>query len=232
MHRRMRRSRSGFGLSFAAVLLGSALASACAVPLENGPRARDAVTEGATALASAPVELRPITLPVGAKSYVVFARRAHLAIKGHDSVLGDHVLSFSRWSARIEAEEPPKIVVDIDLTSLWSDEGLVASMARNQLLEVDRYQHASLVGTLARTSIDGQLVIDGTVDLHGKQGPLRFVGTMRPEGDGYRLDASFDMSRHAFGLSYAPIEPFLDDNFRIVVSAVARPERVEVQEED
>jgi polyisoprenoid-binding protein YceI len=228
----MRHAASGTSLLFAATLalLG------CAAPVTSRATAPDAVngpTTGAPpAATSATDDLGTQTLRPTAMRYVIFARHAHLDVKGHDSVMGDHVLSFSRWSARIDVEEPPHVEVDIDLTSLESREALIASLVRNDFLETSRYPHATLVGTLSRTSADGGIVIDGTADIHGTRSALRFVGTIRAEGEGYRIDAAFDMSRRAFGLTYAPVEPFLDDVFRIVVSAVARPERVDVIEQN
>jgi polyisoprenoid-binding protein YceI len=201
--------------------------SACAVPVDNAAP-RDA-TGAASADAQAPIEVRPLALRPGAKRYIVLGRRSRLEIKGHDSVLGDHVLGFERWWARIEAE-PPSIVVDIDLRSLHSDEDLVTSITKDHLLEVERYPHATLVGSLAETNHRGEIVIDGLADVHGKKIPLRFVGAISEEGDGYRFRASFDMSRRAFDISYTPAEPFLDDSFRVSVNAVATPERVHAEE--
>ncbi|MDB5212724.1 MAG: YceI-like domain [Myxococcaceae bacterium] len=202
--------------------------AACGLPMEN--RAAQDVASAATGGADeAPLAVRPLQLSGAAKRYAVLGRRSRLDVRGHDSVLGDHVLSFDRWWAHIETE-PARIVVDIDLTSLRSNEGLVESIVKNHMLEVDKYRHATLVGTLAETSRADRIVVDSVADIHGKQSPLRFTGKIRPEGDGYRFAASFDMSRRAFGLAYAPAELFLDDAFRISVDAVALPEHVTIED--
>lgn len=206
-------------------------AAGCSFPVESGQMTRDAVGvangAGGDARSSA---THPLTFQPGAKRFVVLGHRSHLDVTGHDSVLGNHALSFARWWAHIEAD-PPRIVVEIDLRSLHSDEGFVTSIVKDHLLEVDRYPHATLVGSLSATSRAGEIVIDGVADIHGKQIPLRFVGQLRAEGDGLRVHASFDMSRRAFDLSYAPAEAFLDDRFHVSVDAVASAERVEVEEQ-
>jgi len=221
--------RSARALAIAGLVLGSS--TGCVLD-GNSPDARDAREAGvfgATSPAAA-AEESPLSLHPGAKRYVVLGRRSHLDIRGHDSVLGDHSITFSRWSARIETE-PPRIEVDIDLRSLESSEGFVASILRDHVLEVDRYPHATLVGSLAGTGgRGGDIVIDGIADVHGKRVPLRFNGAIREEGTGYRFKASFAMSRRAFDCSYAPAEPFLDDTFHVTVDALATEERVEVQE--
>ena len=43
-------------------------------------------------------------------------------------------------------------------------------------------------------------------------------------GSGYRFEASIDISRKAYDLTYAPAEAVLDDKFVVTVSAVAMPE--------
>jgi polyisoprenoid-binding protein YceI len=212
--------------------LGVALAlllTACAVPVQDGGPPHDAVAV-TRAAGEQPLAVRPLQLS-GAKRFVVVGRRSPLYVSGHDSVLGDHLLSFDRWWAHIEAD-PPRVVVDIDLTSLRSNESFVESIVRNHLLEVDTYRHASLVGTLAATARADRVVIESVADIHGKQSPLRFTGEIRREGEGYRFLASFDMSRRAFDLAYTPAEPFLDDTFTISVNALATPERVDIQEVD
>ena len=168
----------------------------------------------------APAEAEsPPTTPT---QIAVVTAQSRLEISGHDNVLGNHTLTFDRWSARIDPfASPPSIVVDIDLTSLRSNESLVESTVKNHLLDVANHPHATLRGTLAPTATPGVIVIDATADIRGTSGPLRFTGTLRPDGDRYHFDAAFDMSRSAFGLTYKPVEPFLDDNFHLTVSAVA-----------
>lgn len=223
----MTRSMATLLLPFASL---ASIASAGCVFDGNAPGTRDATASGEVFVSPAaepsgePPSFRP-----GAKRYVVFGRRSHLDVSGHDTVLGDHRLTFRSWSARIETE-PPRIVVDIDLRSLDSSEGMIVPIVRDNMLEADRYPHATLVGSLSAAGRAGEIVIDGIADVHGKRVPLRFTGAMHEEGKGYRFRGSFDMSRRAFDVSFAPVEPFLDDTFRVSVDAVAIEERVDVEE--
>jgi polyisoprenoid-binding protein YceI len=163
---------------------------------------------------------------------VVRGSSSALTVNGHDTVLGDHALTFDRWAAHIEPGPPLKLVVDIDLRSLRSSETLVESIVKEHLLEVHEHGHALLVATLNEASGDGSVVVDGTADIRGKKGPIRFTGTIAPEKEAIRFEASFPMSRRAFGLVYAPIEPFLDDTFRVSVNAVATVERMDADRAD
>jgi len=90
----------------AALCLVLAVATAaCVLPVDSGAPANDAVSgphapgEGAQAIA-----VRPLKLSAAAKRYVVIGARSRLDVSGHDSVLGDHVLSFDRWWAHIDAD--------------------------------------------------------------------------------------------------------------------------------
>jgi len=231
----------------ALALMGGTACAACGAVVENGVPTR--ATLAADDLGNAPsgghpFEAAALGTPtvepgVGAqapepsasgKRYVVLGRRSRLVIRGHDDILGDHVLSFARWWANIEGA-PPRIVVKIDVRSLRSDEGVVASIVKDHLLEADRYPYATLTGSLNATSRADELLVDGVASVHGESRPMRFLGKLREQGDGFRFHASFEMSRSAFGLRYAPIETILDDTFRVTVDAVATPERVQVEEE-
>jgi polyisoprenoid-binding protein YceI len=157
--------------------------------------------------------------------YAVDTSRSSLDISGHDSVLGDHRLTFDRWSARIDSGTlPARMVFDIDLTSLRSSESMVKSIVERHMLEVAKYPHATFDATLSPTKTPGIIAIDGSATIHGKTNPLHLTGTLRQEGSGYRFDASIDISRKAYDLTYAPAEAVLDDIFVVTVSAVAVPE--------
>ena len=177
-----------------------------------------------------PTELR--TMPASTKRLFVRTKTASLTITGHDSVMGDHVLTFDRWTAHVEPGPPLKLVVDVDLRSLRSNESMVESIVKQHLLEVDKHGHAYFVATLTDAKEAAEVVVDGTADIKGTKGPIAFTGKIAPEEGAIRFEASFPMSRRAFGLVYTPVEPFLDDTFRVTVNAVASPERVDAEEVD
>ncbi len=203
------------------------VASGCVLPLENGSTID--VGRDKTEVPKDPVAVR--ALSTDGKRWVVLGRRSSLIVSGHDSVLGDHTLTFDRWVGRIEGD-PPKLTVDIDLTSLRSDESLVESITRDHLIEAHVHPRATLTASLDAIEDARGIVIDGTANIRGTSGHIRFAGNILRDGDAIRFDASFPMSRSAFGLLYAPVEPFLDDSFRVTVHAVAQPERVDAEELD
>jgi polyisoprenoid-binding protein YceI len=211
----------------ALLLLSSA---SCLVPESVDPI--DATRDRKSSDPPTPVEMKTLASTASAKRLVVLGKRSTLTVSGHDSVMGDHSLSFDRWVAHIEPGPPLKLVVDIDLRSLRSSESVVESIVKDHLLEVDKHGHAYLVANLSEAKTEGDVVIDGTADIKGTKGPIKFTGKIASEADAFRFEASFPMSRRAFGLVYTPVEPFLDDTFRVTVNAVAGPERVDAVEMD
>ena len=176
---------------------------------------------GACALFAAPARAETSPAP-----YAVDISRSTLDISGHDSVVGDHSLTFDRWSAKIDGGTlPARLVFDIDLASIRSNEPMVKSIVANHMLEVAKYPHATFVATLSPTSTAGVITIDGSATIHGHTNPLHLTGRLRQEGAGYRFEASIDISRKAFDLTYAPAEAVLDDKFVVTVSALATPEK-------
>jgi polyisoprenoid-binding protein YceI len=201
--------------------------SACVLPLENGSTI-DSAREVSPTNPPPESEVKKLST---SKRWVVLSRRSSLVVSGHDSVLGDHTLTFDRWMGRIEGE-PARLTVDIDLSSLRSNESLVESITRDHLIEVHKHRHATLVASLGAIEDSKLLVIDGTANIHGSEGPIKFTGNIQLEEGAVKFDASFPMSRRAFGLLYPPVEPFLDDTFKVTVHAVAKPERVDAEELD
>lgn len=173
----------------------------------------------------------PLPLHLGVDRYVVLGKRSRLTLAGRDSVLGHHEMELTRWWGHIDLATAT-IDAELDLRSLRTDEAMVSSLVKGPMLEVDRYPTATLSATLFATSEPGRVILDGTLRVHGTEGAVRFTGTIREEGEGYRLVASFPMSRRAFGVHYAPVEPFLDDLVRVNVDALATAERVEVEEQN
>src|SRR5688572_17664540 len=112
--------------------------TACLVPEKVDPL--DATHDRRSSDPPSPIETR--TLPSPTKRLVVLGKRSTLTVSGHDTVMGDHSLTFDRWVAHVEPGPPLKLVVDIDLRSLRSNESMVESIVKTHLLEVDKYSHA------------------------------------------------------------------------------------------
>jgi polyisoprenoid-binding protein YceI len=95
---------------------------------------------------------------------------------------------------------------------------------RYQLLECDAYPRSTLDATMRPTGVTpAEQLVDGISELHGVRKKLRFTGLLREEGDAYRFTAAFVISRKTFNIRYAPAEPFLKDDVRIIIDVLAVP---------
>ena len=164
--------------------------------------------------------------------YVVLASRSRFEIYASDVITGEHKASFSRWRATIETRPTPKIFMDVDLESLQLDIPAAESTVKYRLLEIDKYPRGLFDATIARTDNPApEHAIEGLLELHGVKRHLRVVGSLVPEGDGFRFKTTFKISRLLFEIRYGgPLERFISDDVRIEVDALAKPERVEVEE--
>ena len=162
----------------------------------------------------------------------MLARGSRLEIYASDTFTGEHRVTFDSWRAHIEMAEQPRIVLDVDLSSLHVDMPFADSIVKYRLLEIDKYPRASFVATIARTDGPaGEHVIEGVADLHGVKRSLRVLGTLSEEGKNYRFKTVFTVSRLWFDIRIGgTLEAFLSDEVRIVVDALARPEQVTVDE--
>src|SRR5436190_15592145 len=128
MHRTTMHSGMRYLACSALILLTS---SSCLLPMESSDPI-DATRDRKTGDPPAPLEVRALSAP--AKRLVVLGKRSSLTVSGHDTVMGDHALTFDRWVAHLEPGPPLKLVADIDLRSLRSSESMVESIVKNHLL--------------------------------------------------------------------------------------------------
>ena len=178
-----------------------------------------------------PAGPRPLEIHPTAKSYRIDPKRSRFEIFGTDVFGAEHRMTFKTWQARVTLDPTPRITARIETASVVVDFPGATSTVQAHVLEVDRFPLATLDATLARTSgPPDQHVVEGIAELHGVQKTLRFFGTLTEEGDAYLFRTSFVVARSEFGIHYAPIEPFVREDVRIVVDALARPERVEAEE--
>lgn len=185
----------------------------------GGPHVQRARVEGPAPAATPALELRP-----AAKAYDVDIARSTFAIYGADVFGGEHRMSFKSWSARVDIDDAPRIHASIDTASVEVETAGAAGVVRRHLLEVETFPSATLEATLARTSgPPAEHAVTGMAELHGVKKTLRFVGTLRQEGEAYRFTTEFVLSRKAFGIRYGPAEPFLRNDVRIVIDAYAVP---------
>jgi len=157
---------------------------------------------------------------VEARSYVVDAARSTFAVYAVDVFGAEHRMRFGRWEATVDVGTTSHLVATVDMSTVEIDTPAATGTVKRHLLEVDQFPTATLDASLSRTHGD-EHVVAGIADLHGVRRSLRFVGTLRAEGDGYRFKTEFVLSRKAFRIRYAPVEPFLRDDVRVVLDAFA-----------
>jgi polyisoprenoid-binding protein YceI len=194
-------------------------------------------SHGPTALVAAPGPKGPDAAVGEVRRYALRSSDSTLEVKGGDLLTGMHVMRFSRWRGAFTADgaSPPerpsgRLAIEIELDSLDTDVAVDDSL-RNHLLEVSRYPRAVFAGTLRpREDSDAGYVFLGRIVVHGVERAIRFYTDLRKEGDDYRIDAVFDMSRGAFNMHRKDaLDLVIYDDFRVVWGLVAHPERASAE---
>lgn len=159
-----------------------------------------------------------------APELVVDTARSRFEVWGEDIVSGEHRIWFGRWSARVRKTKEPEIHASIEMCSAEIDMPRVIRLLRYELLECDLFPRSTLDATMKPTGAKpAEQLVEGISDLHGVRKQLRFTGLLREEGNGYRFTAAFVISRKTFNIRYAPAEPFLKDDVRVVIDVLAVP---------
>jgi hypothetical protein len=90
----------------------------------------------------------------------------------------------------------------VDLKTLQTGIGLRDNHMKNKYLEVERgpdFSHARLAN-LRLERLDGKTTFQGVLTLHGQTKPVTGTADIKPEGDGYRVTASFPVRVSEFGI--------------------------------
>jgi polyisoprenoid-binding protein YceI len=159
-----------------------------------------------------------------ATEYVVDTARSRFEVWGEDIMSGDHRITFMRWSARVRKTKEPEIHAEIAMCSAVLDMPRANGILRYELLECDEYPRSTLDATMRPSgATPGEQLVEGISELHGVRKKLRFTGLLREEGAAYRFTAAFVISRKTFNIRYAPAEPFLKDDVRVIIDVIAVP---------
>lgn len=165
--------------------------------------------------------------------YRLVPMRSDFRIYASDVITGEHRMTFERWVAIIDTTPSLSLRGEVDMTSLRASPDALASYARRKILEVDRYPRAVLSCALRPLDVRaGTYAVEGELELHGVRRPIRFVGSVERRGDDFRFRAELMMSRAAFDVRVPPPwDALVKDEIRVVIDAVASPERITVEEE-
>lgn len=222
----MRRAAWAGALLLATTACGSSVQRATIVPAKEPSAAPAAPQPSSTGDNEQPTATgRPLEIKPASREYIVDTARSHFEVFGKGTVAGEYKMSFRTWEARVYIEpNHPRIKVRVETSSVQMDLVGGTGLVRTKLLESDRFPLARLEATMSRTEgPPEEHLVEGIADLHGIKRGLRFLGTLTQEGEGFRFKTEFILSRKEFDIHYRPIEPFLKDDVRIVVDAIAMP---------
>ncbi|MBX3226307.1 MAG: YceI family protein [Labilithrix sp.] len=194
--------------------LAAALAACGGSTQRAAVSAAPPAANGASLLDAAPAE----------KEYVVDVARSKLEVWSQDIMGGDHRITFGSWRARVKTEPVPSIAAELEMATATLHPPRGTRTLRARLLEVDKFPLSTLEATMKKTGERrGEHLVEGVTELHGVRKRLRFTGLLTQDGDTFHFVASFVISRKTFGIRYAPAEPFLKDDVRVVLDVVAVP---------
>ncbi len=178
-------------------LLGAVLiAAACADPAADAPQAE--VSEPVATESPAPA-------PAAATVYA-FSDDSTIAFVG-SKVTGSHSGGFKSFDGSVSVSgttpEGAGIEVNIDTTSLWSDnEKLAGHLQSADFFDVATYPTASFTSTAIAVGDEGGYNVTGNLDLHGVTKQITFPATIELGDSGFTASAEFAIKRFDFGIVY------------------------------
>jgi polyisoprenoid-binding protein YceI len=171
--------------------------------------------------------------PEEAQRFAIRPDGSILEVFVNDLATGPHTLTFTRFRGSLVPEEPGgtgTLTLDVDLRSVRTDSETVASIIKEELLEVDRHPHARIAATLRPGRAPDERRVEGNVLLHGVRRGLRFSGTLRHRRARWYLSGEFVMSRVAHEIRRTPdLDWMIADEFLVKLDLLATPERVTVE---
>lgn len=186
------------------------------------------------------VEVTVPTEPEGdttVRRYVADPRRSRLEVHASSTFTGWQRITFDRWSAKVVRGKVVRVSVNVDMTSLKiSLPDPAESVIKTRLLEVHKFPLATLEGTIhaihgGAVPDAGEITVEGLAHLHGVRRAIRFVGSLAPDGAGYRFRARFLLSRVDFDIGFHDSwDTFLGDDVRIVLDIAGVEQKVEAEE--
>ena len=177
--------------------------------------------------------------------YVVHTPSSRLEVTARAAGVGSQTLRFEKWRAWVVVGEEVKVVAEIDMRTLRAPLAISERLAKDEMLEVDTYPHATFTGVLRPRGMKGgsaELMkllagkVDVTVDVvgaasvHGRVCEVKFVGRLRQEDDGWTFRARFRMARGPFDVRLrSGWDRFVDEDVTFDMDFHARQEQGKVE---
>lgn len=198
------------------VLTAAALASACADPAANKPKATTTAPSSASSAAPASSTAAPSTTDVFASfkpkgtAIDVDAATSKIEFTG-SKVTGKHDGGFKTFKGKIdlvgEKVEDSAVVFDIEMASVFTDaDGLTKHLQEADFFEVAKFPKASFVSNkiVADTAKGaGNYTVTGDMEIRGVKKSITFPAKITVAADGVTVASEFSINRKDFGIVYA-----------------------------
>jgi polyisoprenoid-binding protein YceI len=170
----------------------------------------------------------------GSSRWIVTPAHTRLEVHGWGPAVGEQVFTFRQFRAHIATERTTaSFRADLDVRTIEGGVAGMASLARDEMLEADRFPIATFIGTAWRREGTDVCAVKGALQLHGITRELTFEGRILQVGDVIRFEATFDMPRKAFDVRlHNPFDVLVPDDVRIVLDVRAEREHVYAEEID
>jgi len=199
----------------------------------GGEHVQQAVVRAPTTTPAVPSPATPAA-PEGGRGprWLVTPAYTRLEIHGWGPLVGEQVFTFRRFRANVAASgDSATFKAELDTSSLEGGLPGMGPLARERLLEVDRYPRATFEG-IARRNGDGDgCTVTGLLSLHGVTRELVFDGRIHDGPDAIRFEAAFELSRWDFDVGlHDAWDAFVPNRVRVVLDVRAERERVWAEE--
>lgn len=141
---------------------------------------------------------------------------------------GSHNGGFKEISGRMKLDPEnlaaSEINVEIDTTSLWSDnDRLTGHLQNSDFFDVPNYPTATFAATnIEASDAEGSThTITGDLTLHGVTKSISFPATISLDGDSHSLTSKFTINRLDFDIDYQPGQVHNDVNVMVTVGKAA-----------
>jgi polyisoprenoid-binding protein YceI len=183
----------------AAALLGAfalAIASACADPAANKPKADVANPTSAPAA------------PANAETLAITPANTKIEFVGSNPKEA-HQGSFKNFTGQLDfvtgKPESSRVTIDIDMTSVQTDaDKLTEHLKSPDFFDVAKFPKATFVSTEIKGggTNGASHTVTGNLELHGVKKAITFPATIAASGEGATLTSEFAINRKDFGIVY------------------------------
>lgn len=196
------------------VLTAAALASACADPAANKPKATTTAPSSASPAnaATAPAATTDVFASFKPKGTAIDVDAATSKIEFTGSkVTGKHDGGFKKFVGKIdlvgEKAEDSAVAFEIEMASVFTDaDGLTKHLQEADFFEVAKFPKASFVSTKIVPDTAkgaGNFTVTGDMEIRGVKKSITFPAKITVAADAVSVNSEFAINRKDFGIVYA-----------------------------